>query len=373
MRRVTRHVNTILGIPRYYVWGLLRRLFSSPIFLWAQAIAFKVLVTLIPLTLLLTGIFGLVLRQPDPFGTVAGFFRSFLPPSQSEPVVGMLSELQRASGALTIVGAVALLVTIMTLFTTLRTVIVAAIGPTHRDNRTILQGYAFDIQMMLQAGLLFLLSFAVTVGAGVMGDRIIGWLTAHDYDAALVARGWALLLRLLGLVVPYALSLLMFAQLFFFVPRPRPPLRSAFVGAAFTAVLFEAAKNGFAYYMRYAAFYSRHEGDGGGALGGLSSGFGLVLALVFWVYLSGLTLVFGAIVTGLHEQRTRPRRSSAARRLWHRLTRHVGEHPTPGRNATEPPPAVRTPEAPAGDGALEQTPGLPADPEGPGPASADDR
>ncbi|HIL57049.1 MAG TPA: hypothetical protein EYG39_03970, partial [Rhodothermales bacterium] len=113
---------------RYYAKGLAKSLFTLPIFIWAQAIAFKVFITLLPLILLATGVFGLVLRQENPYATVSGFLRALLPAAQSEPLIALVGELQGASGSLTFVGATAFVITVITLFSTLRYVIGTAMG-----------------------------------------------------------------------------------------------------------------------------------------------------------------------------------------------------------------------------------------------------
>ncbi len=330
LRHLARVARRAAHVPRYYGGGLVSFAASHPVFLWAQAIAFKVFVTLLPLILLATGIFGLVLRQPDPFGTVAAFLRSFLPVGVSGPLVELVYALQAASGALTAVGAGALLVTVITLFTTLRIVVGQAMGTTRHTMRTPLRGYAFDVRMMAQAGSLFLLSFGVTVLSNAALSRTGLVATALGLDADVLSAIARAGVRALGLAVPYVLTLGMLWQLYHFVPRPRTPKRSALVGAAVAAVLFELAKNGFALYARYVGDFDRYADASVDGLGGLGGVFGLILAFVFWVYLSGLILIIGAIVTSLHEKQLRPRRA-ALRRLW----AQVGVR-RPGRVAGHP-------------------------------------
>lgn len=338
-----RQLNRALKAPRYYVGGLLKKLFSCPVPVWCQAISFKVLTTLLPLILLAVGVFGLVLRQPDPFATVASYLREFLPPSQSEQLVTMVFELQKASGALTVVGAAFFLFTVLTLLGTVRFVVAQAIGGGHRTTRTIPQGYAFDLRMALQVGLLFVLSFGLTFAVNTLSVQTTAWGREAGLDPDTLRRGWAVILRGVTLVVPWLLSVGMFAQLFYFVPRPKPPLRSALVGAAVTAVLFEGAKNGFTYYARYLSGVSGTGGEGGlGSLGGV---FGLIIVLGFWVYLSALTLVIGAMTVSLHEARHHGRRS-ALRRMWRTV------RPRREAETADPAPA---PEA-LGDGAPEGVP-----------------
>lgn len=317
LRHLARVARRAAHVPRYYGGGLVAFAASHPVFLWAQAIGFKVFVTLLPLILLATGIFGLVLRQTNPFETVAEFLRSFLPVGVSGPLVELVFALQEASGALTAVGAGALLVAVVTLFTTLRIVVGQAMGTTRHTMRTPLRGYAFDIRMMAQAGSLFLLSFGVTLLSNAALSRTGLVATALGLDADVLSAIARAGVRAVGLTVPYVLTLGMLWQLYHFVPRPRTPKRSALVGAAVAAVLFEMAKNGFALYARYVGDFDRYA-DPSQGLGGLGGVFGLILAFVFWIYLSGLILIVGAVVTSLHEKQARPRQATL-RRLWSRM------------------------------------------------------
>jgi membrane protein len=168
LRHLSRAARSAASVPRYYGEGLIECAAHRPMFLWAQAIAFKVFVSLLPLILLATGIFGLVLRRSDPFETVASFLRSFLPDGYGASLVELVYSLQAASGAVTVVGAVALFVAVITLFSTLRYVIGAAMGETRHKMRTLLRGYLFDVRMAVQVGSLFLLSFAITFVAGAV-------------------------------------------------------------------------------------------------------------------------------------------------------------------------------------------------------------
>ena len=172
--------------------------------------------------------------------------------------------------------------------------------------------------MMGQVGTLFLLSFALTFGLSLLQAQSGALATEIGVDSGIVDRVGSALVRLVGLGVPYVLTFGMIVQLYYFIPRPHPPKRSAALGAAVTAVLFELGKNGFAVYATYIGNFDRYAASDEG-LGGLGGVFGLILALVFWIYVSGLILVVGAFVTRLHERRLQPRRQAAVRRLWKRL------------------------------------------------------
>ena len=317
LRTVARRARKALTVPQYYGGGLFKSFSTDPVFLWAQAIAFKTFVTLLPLLLLAVGIFGQVLRQEDPFTTVSGFLRAFLPSGQGDQLVELLLSLQEAAGAITFFGTAAFLITVVTMFATLRYVVGAAMGESRHRMRSILGGYLFDLRMMAQVGSLFLLSFAITAGTRVLSARSGALASDLGLDATTVTTLANGLLHLVTLVVPYVLTVGMLAQLYYFVPRPRPPWRAAVWGAAAAALLFELAKNGFALYATHVADFDQYAEQGEG-LGGLGGVFGLILAFVFWVYLSGLILIVGAVVASLYEKRHRPRKSRL-RSLWSRM------------------------------------------------------
>lgn len=325
LRAAAHHAKQALTVPQYYGRGLLKVFTTDPVFLWAQAIAFKTLVTLLPLILLAVGIFGQVLQKEDAFRTVAEFLRGFLPPSQSDGLVELVLQLQAASGTITTFGAVFFIATVVTMFATLRYVVGAAMGESRHQMRTIVGGYLFDIRMVVQVGSLFLLSFAITTVARVLSAQSGALASRAGLDPSVVGTATSGLLTMVTFLVPYVLTVGMLAQLYYFVPRPRTPVRSSLAGAAVAAILFELAKNGFTYYATYVADFDRYADSGAEGLGGLGGAFGLILAFVFWVYLSGLILVAGAVVAALHERRLRPRKSRL-RKMWSQKAGEFRKH-----------------------------------------------
>ncbi len=367
LRTVARRARKALTLPRYYGGGLFKVFSTAPVFLWAQAVAFKTFVTLLPLLVLATGIFGLVVSKEESFTTVSGFLRAFLPQSQSDGLVELMLALQGASVDITVFGAAAFLFTVITLFATLRYVVGAAMGESRHRMRKIVGGYLFDLRMMAQVGSLFLLSFAITGGTRVVSARSGALASNLGLDAAAVSAVTSGMLHLVTLVVPYILTVGMLAQLYYFVPRPHPPWRAATWGAASAALLFEIAKNGFALYATHVADFDQYADQAEG-LGGV---FGLILAFVFWVYLSGLILIVGAVVASLYEKRHRPRRSRL-RSLWSRmgsLRRHRERFEAEAvETAARPDPTASTETAPDAGSAAPDSARLGPEAEDPGPA-----
>jgi membrane protein len=291
-----------MGIPRYYAVGVYRVLDRPDAFLWAQAIAFKVIVTIVPLIILATGVIGQVLRRDQPFETVAAFVREFLPPFYSDQLVQFLDQLQRASGALTIIGVLGLLISGITLFATVRIVISNIFeGEFHRI-RNVVRGYAFDLRMVLQVGILFLISIALSVAVQWMNTAGLEAFQQVGLTYVWLREGWLRVFQFLGILVPFLITGLMFFQLIYFIPKPHPPKRSAALGAAVTAVLWEAAKFVFTFYATNVGRFDRFR-DTADGFGAIAETFVLIIAFGFWVYFSGIVLIVGAAMAMLHERR----------------------------------------------------------------------
>ena len=303
MAELLTHLTRLNETLRYYGAGLYGQLSQKNIFLWSQAIAFKVLITVVPVIILATGILAEILEQETTFETVATYIRNFLPAAQSDRLLEFLEHLTGAGNALTIIGVLTLLFSAMTLLTTLRVVVDLVFQEKWHENRSILGGYLFDLRMVAQVGLLFLLTLALTVAVQRINNA--GFELIEGTGLGFL---WVGMFNALGLLIPFAITTVMFFQLFYFVPKPHPPRQSAFIGALSSAVLWEGAKSGFTLYVQYVGSFDRYSGEGTGDV--LSSTFGLIIAFVFWVYYSGIALCLGAIMALLHEKHHRARRKA---------------------------------------------------------------
>lgn len=285
---------------RYYAQGLYREISDKNLFLWAQAIAFKVLVTIVPIVVLLTGVAGRVLRGNDAFATVARFIHDFLPPSQSNQLVSFLEQLQQASGTIVGLGGLGLFLSAVSLFITLRVAVSNAFEQDWHKGRSLLGGYLFDVRMTLQVGLFFALTISFSVFAQSLMNVTV--FETVGLSADWIQEGWTQVIRTLNLFVPFFITTAMFFQLYYLVPKPHPRKRSALSGALLAGVLWEAAKQAFTYYATYVGRFDRYGAQSEG-LNALGNTFGLIIAFVFWVYFSGAVLMLGAVVASLREHR----------------------------------------------------------------------
>jgi membrane protein len=327
---------------QYYLRGLYRELTAKNVFLWAQAIAFKVLVTIVPIVLLGTGVVGRILQSENAFSTVERFIRGLLPPSQSNELIVFLEAVEGASGTIVGLGGIGLFLSAMSLFITLRIAVSNAFEQNWHEERPLLWGYLFDVRMVLQVGLLFLL----TVGLSVVLPSLFNNVILDDLQGVQWLRWlWNQTLYATGVALPLLITTVMFFQLYYLVPQPHPRKRSALSGAIIAGLLWEVTKQAFTYYATYVGQFDQYQ-TGAEGLSALGNAFGLIIAFVFWVYFSSIVLMLGALIASLHEHR-------------HVTAGHLpGDEPPPDAlPITEDPPATPPPAHDPAD-----PDGAPADP-----------
>jgi membrane protein len=239
--------------------------------LLAAAIAYQVLFSIIPVTALLVAAAGPTLRTPGVEQQVVDVVTRSIPLERGL-VMDAVRAVSRSSGALSLVGGVLLLWVASGMFSTLREALNAAWSATSRG---IVRQTLADFAAVAFLALLVLLSIA---GTGVLHsmlalDRLPG---PHS---AWVEWAW----RSGASAGPALVSLAAFLLVYRYVPNVRHGFREVLPGAVIGAILFEAAKHGFAYYV---STYSRHEL--------LYGALGTVMLFQLWIYVSATILLAGA-------------------------------------------------------------------------------
>ena len=254
------------------------------IFFLAGGIAFDVVFGAIPFLLMLVGIFGIVLsRAVDPSKAVVDYVLTILPPSEAvvkrtDQIVDTVIAGRTSFGVL---GLVLFLWTSTRLIATLRTSLREIFDLP--EERGIVEGKVFDVQMVLVAGTLFLANTLITLvldAAQNLGIRLIGtrWI-----DVQTVQLVW-------GRLLAFVFIFLMFLLIYRYLPRRRTPWRMAMVAAVFTALAFELLKGLFAVYILHATSWQR-------VYGALVT----PVIIVLWIYYSAVVFILGGEVAHVYE------------------------------------------------------------------------
>lgn len=145
--------------------------------------------------------------------------------------------------------------------------------------RPFLQERLIDITFMFLASILMLVSiFSTAVLVYLM--EIIEFITRETYmDSTLIWDRFAS-------AIPPALSFIVFFTIYWLLPNTKVKITEPLPGAIFATTAFEILKNVFVWYVGSYSIYSTIYGS-----------VGSIVALLTWVYVSALILLFGSLIT----------------------------------------------------------------------------
>jgi membrane protein len=201
---------------------------------------------------------------------------------QKEIIAGLLNK----SGGFIGIGTLVLIWVSTRLVGTLRFVLreVYDVG----EDRNIIRGKWFDVQIVVAASLLFSVNVIGTVTltiVGQTGGSFLGIQPTAWFSQLLVSFAAALSLWV------------MFLLIYRFLPYRRVHWRTALVSATFTTFMFELLRRAFAWYALNIANYV-----------GTYANFINLIILVFWMYYIGISFVLGGEVGQVYSMRRIRRR-----------------------------------------------------------------
>jgi membrane protein len=259
----------------------------------AGGIAFNILLAAVPFILLLAaGVTYLVPAlypgQVDTQLAVTEFLDRLMP-NQDNPnssVHKMLVDLVQTRQAITVYSAIGFVWFSTRLFGSLRTVLADVFDI--ENERSIIAGKIFDIQITVVSTLLFAASIAISTYISTATSRGARGLVALGLrnDVMSSAQYW------IGRLIAFFFIALMFFALYKFLPIRRVRARAAWVAAGFTAVLFELARVVFAAYAQKFNPASLYTGT-------LTA----VVIVVVWTYYAALIFILGGEVGQVYELR----------------------------------------------------------------------
>ena len=271
------------------------------IFFLAGAIAFNVLVAFIPLLLAVIGIAGTVLgrvgRGQRAQETVIEYLRQTVPGAVDLPYEQILTSLAENSTGILSVGTLFFLWIATRLIGTLRTVLrdIFDIG----EGRSIIAGKIFDIKMVFMAGTLFVLNIGLTIGLR-WGAELVTRTTGFNTDdlpfLSQASNWWPQILA-------FGTIWVMFLLIYRYLPPRRIRWSTAVIASTFTAVIVEALKTGFTFYVENLADFNAFWGN-----------VATFVILVLWIYYTSVVFILGGEVAQVVTMRRIRRRQKE--RLW---------------------------------------------------------
>jgi membrane protein len=258
----------------------------------AGGIAFNIMLAALPFLLLL--IAGLTYLMPSvsdltPKQAVDQFIDRMLPAQSGSTggfVHSLLDEIQKTKASVTLYSAILFVWLSTRLFGSLRTALAEVFDI--ENERSIIRGKIFDMQITVVATVLFVASTVVS-----------------SYLALAAARGLNVMLELglrrdvmgtfeywFGRGLAFVFITLMFFALYKYLPVRKVRTRTAWLAAAFSGLLFELAKQVFRLVMQGLNPQSIYSGT-----------LAALVIIVVWVYYAALIFLIGGEVGQVYELR----------------------------------------------------------------------
>ncbi|HEY2854416.1 MAG TPA: YihY/virulence factor BrkB family protein [Gemmatimonadaceae bacterium] len=260
----------------------------------AGGIAFNILLAAVPFVLLLiagvTYLLPILYRGQFDSANAVSFFLDRLLPAHEEsptsPIHKLVTDILRTRKSFTIYGAIGFIWFSTRLFGSLRTVLASVFDI--ENERGIIQGKLFDIQLTIVATLLFVASTALNTYLSVAtksGVQFLGRLGLRN-DVMGGVEYWT------GRIIAFVFIAWMFFSLYKYLPVRRVRWRSAWIAALFTSTLFEAARWIFSAYVRTFNPGSLYTGT-------LTA----IVIVVVWTYYAAMIFILGGEVGQVYELR----------------------------------------------------------------------
>jgi membrane protein len=243
----------------------------------AAGTAFFTIFSLFPLLLVLVAIgSSLVLGRQQVLNQIIGLVRLTFP--NPELVVTNLQNVLENRGSIGIIGGIGLAWSATGALTILSRNINRAWPNSEPRNFIESRGIAF-IMIAIMVGLLTLSALAATVldllakfSEPLFGVNIFTGIPFFSF---------------LTNLVPFAIGLILFVALYRWIPNTRVPWKAAFWAALLAAAAWQIATFAFAYYLKSGvAQYKLLYGT-----------LGTIVALMFWIYLNYMIILFGAYLS----------------------------------------------------------------------------
>jgi len=283
----TQDVISAVAMPLKPVWNLI----SKSVGAWMDdyapsmgaALAYYTLFSLAPLLIIAIAVAGLVFGQEAARGEIVAQIQGLIGLEGAIAVQGLLRSANAPARDIvaTLVSTVMLVVGATTVFAELQSDldrIWRVPAPAKVSGIwSLLRSRLLSFGLILGLGFLLLVSLAVSAAIAAFGKWSYGFFEGREAY-----------LHALNFGISFAITTLLFAMIYKFMPRASIAWRDVFVGAAVTSLLFEIGKFLIGLYLGTTSVAS-----GFGAAGSL-------VVLLVWVYFSAQVFLLGAEFTWVY-------------------------------------------------------------------------
>jgi membrane protein len=254
----------------------------------AAAVSYYVLLSLFPFLIFILSLLGMFFHNSPLRGQIVETIVELIPssgPLNENSLVTALRRVEEISGVTGFIGLLVMAWSGSGMFGVIRTAINRAFNI--KGGRNVFLQKLLDFAMIAAATFFMILSVSATALVKSLQQISMSYPAISEYPLAGKVLGEAgIFWSIATPAIPFVLSFLACFFLYWIAPATRVPVKRLWPGAVIAAVLLEAAKLGFAWFLTHFARYDVIFGS-----------LGAVVAFLVWVYLSAIVLILGAEIS----------------------------------------------------------------------------
>jgi membrane protein len=275
-------------ILSHYFGGLYERIEDHHVFLNAGGLAFSLFVCIIPFVLIIFSVLGSILDSNYMQYQINTLIDTIIPYDQYSEFVKKIiftriNEVIEYKNLAGIIGGFGLLFAASGLFSSMRTILNQVFGIT-KDVNYIL-GKLRDFALVIMVIIIF---FLTTIAAPIIDvlRQSAGQFKSLEFFNAPIFEHFFFTL------ISFSLIYIVFTILYIAVPLKKLKRRAIAASALWAAILWEAAKQLFGYYLYHSSSFGKIYGT-----------YALVVVVAFWIYYSSVVFIVGAEIGQLFQER----------------------------------------------------------------------
>lgn len=272
----------------YYFGGLIQRTDEHHAYLLAGGLAFSLFVCIIPFVLIIFSLLGNILNSHNMQFQINAFIETIIPYDNyselaKKLIFSRINEVIQYKNIAGIIGGFGLLFAASGLFSSMRTILNKVFGA--KGDESYLWGKLKDFALVFMVILIFLLTTILTPLLDVVKEiteqfNILHFLAIGIFEHFIIS------------VLSLVLIFIVFSILYFTVPVIKIRKSVVFISAFWAAILWEAAKQGFGFYLNHFKTWGEIYGT-----------YTFLVVIAFWIYYSSIVFIIGAEIGRLYGDR----------------------------------------------------------------------
>jgi membrane protein len=282
------NLNKIKIFISHYFGGLYNRIDDHHVFLNASGLAFELFLCIIPFILIIFAVLGSILASNNIQYQINLLIDTIIPYEEYSEFVKKIiftriNEVIEYKNIAGIIGGFGLFFTASGLFSSMRTILNEVFGIVKNVNPLL--GKLRDFALVVMVILIFFLTTICAPIIDLLGQSAGQFELLAFFKAPVFHHFFLSLLS-------FTIIFLVFSVLYIAVPLRKLRKRSIAVSAFWAALLWEAAKQLFGFYLNHFSSFGKIYGT-----------YALVVVVAFWIYFSSVVFIVGAEIGKLFQER----------------------------------------------------------------------